>query len=91
MRVPQLPGERRLVPELRAVYGAELGIPEDLGLDRLERDLAPGKGIPGEVHRPGRAFAERPLDVVPADPKAQAHVEGCIGRALPSRRFELRA
>src|SRR5258708_23237495 len=76
MRMPQLPGERSLVLELRAVHRAEFGIPEYFGLDRLERDFTPGEGILGEVHHSGCALAERPLNVVLADLKTQVHLNG---------------
>src|SRR6266581_1947385 len=91
MRMPQLPGERGFILELRAVYRAELRIPEDLALDRLERDLAPGEGVLGEVYRSGRALAERLLDVVFAYLKAQVHLEGCarhVALRSASRRLE---
>src|SRR5258706_15307493 len=76
MRMPQLPGERSLVLELRAVHRAEFGIPEYFVLDRLERDFTPGEGILGEVHHSGCALAERPLNVVLADLKTQVHLNG---------------
>src|SRR5712691_7258720 len=73
VRMPEFSGERSLVLELRAIHRAEFGVPEHLGLDRFERDLPPGERIPGEVYRSGRALAERPLNVVLADLKAQVH------------------
>src|SRR5258708_1700582 len=76
MRMPQVPGERSLVLALRAVPRAEFGIPEYFGLDRLERDFTPGEGILGKVHHSGRALAERSLNVVLADLKTQAHLNG---------------
>src|SRR5206468_8775214 len=61
---------------------AEFGIPEYFGLDRLERDFTPGKGILGEVHHTGRALADRLLNVVLADLKAQVHLNGRFRHAL---------
>src|SRR6266436_10058014 len=92
MRMPQLPGERSLVLELRAVHRAEFGIPEYFGLDRLERDLTPGEGVPSEVNRSRRALADRLLNVVLADLKAQVRLNGRVRHALSLSalgRFEL--
>src|SRR5258705_4392482 len=82
MRMPQLPGERSLVLELRAVHRAEFGIPEYFGLDRLERDFTPGEGILVEVHHSGHALADRPLNVVLADLKTQVHLNGRFRHTL---------
>src|SRR5262249_27780497 len=86
VRMPQLARERRLVLELRAVYGAELGIAEHLGLDGLERDFLSGKRVPGEIHHSRRAPGDRALDLVLADLKAQVQ-RGCRFRHALSRRY----
>src|ERR1017187_8829300 len=87
MRVPQLARERGLVQELRAVHRAELGVLEYLGLDHLHRNFLAGKGIRGEIDRPGRALAELPADVVLADLQAQIHFEG-LGHQVRSIRID---
>src|SRR6266516_4260593 len=92
VRMPELSSERSLVQELRAVHRAEFGIPEYFRLDRLERDFTPGKGILGEVHHTGRTLADRLLNVVLADLKAQVHLNGRFRHALSRyapRRLEL--
>ena len=92
VRMPELSGKRSLVLELRAVHRTEFGVPEYFGLDRLERDFTPGKGILGEVHHTGRALADRLLNVVLADLKAQVHLNGRFRHALSRyapRRLEL--
>jgi len=75
VRVPELPGERGLVQELRAVHGAEFRVAEYLGLDRLQRHLVARERVLGEVHRPRRAFAEQLLHVVFPDLQAQIERE----------------
>src|SRR5207249_12153671 len=90
--MPELSGKRSLVLELRAVHRAEFGIPEYFGLDRFERDLTPGERVPSEVNRSRRALADRLLNVVLADLKAQVHLNGRVRHTFsPSapRRFEL--
>src|SRR5205814_577255 len=85
VRMPDLAGERSLVLELLAVDGAELGVAEHLGLDGLERDLAAGKGVIGEVYRTRRAFAELLLDLVLADLEAEVELEGrFVAHAVPA-------
>ncbi len=93
VRMPEFSGKRSLVLELRAVHRAEFRVPEYFGLDRLERDFTPGKGILGEVHRTRRALADRLLNIVLPDLKAQVHLNGRVRHTLsPSatRRFGLR-
>jgi hypothetical protein len=69
----QLPGERGLVQERRAMHRAELGIAEHLGLDRLERDFLPGEGVFREVDGSGRPLAEKLLHIVLPDLEAKIH------------------
>jgi hypothetical protein len=64
VRMAQLPGERGLVQELRAVHGAELRVAEHLGLDRLERHFPSGEGVLGEIDGPRGSLAEELLHVV---------------------------
>ena len=75
MRVAQLPGERGLVQELRAVDRAELRVAEHLGLDGLQRDFPAGKRVAREVDRSGRALAQQLLDIVFADLKGKVERE----------------